>query len=138
MTILVNLAFNGIMKWSAVAQSCPTLCNPMDCSLPGSIHEIFQARILEWVAISFSRGSSRPRDRTRVSCIAGRCFTVWATRETPMVSWFSLKTYFEIQNIIDLDCILDNYMVQLKKKKTALWLGRVNELFNYYMLSITM
>ena len=52
-------------KESEVAQSCPTLCDPMDCSLPGSsIHGIFQARILEWVAISFSRGSSRPRDRT--------------------------------------------------------------------------
>ena len=51
-----------------VAQSCPTLCNPMDCSLPGSsVHGIFQASILEWVAISFSRGSSWPRDRTQVS-----------------------------------------------------------------------
>ena len=48
---------------SEVAQSCPTLCDPMDCSPPGSsVHGIFQARILEWVAISFSRGSSPPRD----------------------------------------------------------------------------
>ena len=48
---------------SEVAQSCPTLCDPMDCSLPGfSVHGIFQARILEWVAISFSRRSSQPRD----------------------------------------------------------------------------
>ena len=70
------------MKWSEVAQSCPTLCNPMDCSLPGSfIHGIFQARELEWVAISFSRGSSWPRDRTRVSGIVGRRFTIWSTRE---------------------------------------------------------
>ena len=62
---------------SEVAQSCLTLCNPGDCSLPGfSIHGIFQARVLEWVAISFSRGFSRPRDRTRVSCIVGRCFTI--------------------------------------------------------------
>ena len=53
--------------WSEVAQSCPTLCNPMDCSLPGfSIHGIFQARVLEWVAISFSRGSSQPRDQTHL------------------------------------------------------------------------
>ena len=58
------------------------LCNPMDCSLPGSsVHAIFQARVLEWVAISFSRGSSWPSDLTWVSCIAGRCFTIWATRE---------------------------------------------------------
>ena len=55
---------------------------PMDCSLPGSsVHGIFQARILEWAAISFSRGSSWPRDRTQVSRIIGRRFTVWATRE---------------------------------------------------------
>ena len=62
-------------------QSCLTLCNHMDCSLPGSsVHGIFQARVLEWVAISFSRKSSWPRDRTQVSHIAGRCFIVWATR----------------------------------------------------------
>ena len=67
---------------SETAQLCPTLCNPMDCSLPGSsVHGILQARILEWVAISFSRGSSKPRDQTQVSCIAGRCFILWATRE---------------------------------------------------------
>ena len=54
----------------------------MDCSLPGFfVHGIFQARVLEWVAISFSRGSSWPRNRTQVSCIAGRRFTLWATRE---------------------------------------------------------
>ena len=53
-----------------VAQSCLTLCDPMDCSPPGSsVHESSQARILEWVAISFSRGSCQPRDRTRVSYI---------------------------------------------------------------------
>ena len=64
---------------SEVAQSCPTLCDPMDCSLSGSsVHGIFQARVLEWIAISFSRGSSQPRSRTQVSCIAGRHFTVWA------------------------------------------------------------
>ena len=58
-------------------QSGPTLCDPMDCSLPGSsVHGILQARILEWVVIPFSRGSSQPRDRTLVSCIAGRFFTV--------------------------------------------------------------
>ena len=71
------------MHWeSEVAQSRPTLCDPMGCSRPGSsVHEIFQARVLKWVAISFCRGSSHPRDRSRVSRTAGRCFTVWATRE---------------------------------------------------------
>ena len=68
---------------SEVAQSCPTVCDPMDCSLlwDSSIHGIFQARVLEWVAISFCRGSSWPRDRTWVSRIVGRRFTIWATRE---------------------------------------------------------
>ena len=70
------------VKWSEVAQSCPTLCDPMNCSLPGSsVHGIFQARVLEWIAISFSRGSSRPRVWTQVSGIEDRRFTVWATRE---------------------------------------------------------
>ena len=68
---------------SEVAQLCPTLCNPMDSSQPGSsVHGIFQARILEWVAISFSRGSSQPRDQTWVSCIVGTRFTFWATRKS--------------------------------------------------------
>ena len=57
----------------SVTQSCPTLCDPMDCSLAGSsVHGIFQARILEWVALLSSRGSSPPRDQTQVSCTAGR------------------------------------------------------------------
>ena len=65
-----------------VTQSCRTLCDPMDCSLPGcSVHGILQARILEWVAISFSRGTSWPRDQTRVSWITHRFFTIWAIRE---------------------------------------------------------
>ena len=64
-------------KGKALAQSCPTLCDPVDCSLPGSsIRGILQARVLEWGAISFSRGSSQPRDQTWVSCIVGRRFTI--------------------------------------------------------------
>ena len=72
-----------VMKESEneVTQLCPTLCDPIDCSPPGSsIHGILQAKILEWVAISFSRGFSFSRDRTWVSFIAGRFFTIWATR----------------------------------------------------------
>ena len=60
-----------------VAQLCPSLCSPLDYT----VHGILQARILEWVAFPFSRGSSQPRDRTQVSCIAGGFFTSWATRE---------------------------------------------------------
>ena len=67
-----------------VAQSCLTLSNPMDYSLPGfSVHWILQARILEWVANPFSRGSSWPRDWTLISCFGCRFFPVWATREAP-------------------------------------------------------
>ena len=66
-----------------VTQSCPTLCHSLDCSLPGSsVHGILQARILEWVAMPFSRGSSRPRNWTQVSCTVGRFLTIWDTRET--------------------------------------------------------
>ena len=75
-----------------VSQLCSTLCDPMDCNSPGSsVHEILQARILEWVAISFSRGSSQLRDQTQVSCIAGRCFTIWATREAPNKTITAIK-----------------------------------------------
>ena len=71
-----------------VAQSCLTLCDSLDCSLPdSSVHGISQARILEWVPIPFSRGSSLPRDQTCVSRIAGRFFTIWATREAPHFGW---------------------------------------------------
>ena len=65
------------VKWVKVVQLCLTLCNPMDYT----VHGILQARILEWVAVPFSRGSSQPRDRTQVSHIAGGYFTNWATRE---------------------------------------------------------
>ena len=62
---------------SEVAQLCPTLCDPMDCSLSGSsVHGIFQARVLEWGAMYFSRRSFQPRDRTQVSHIVGRRFTI--------------------------------------------------------------
>ena len=71
---------------------CLTLCDAMDCSpLGSSVHGILQARILEWVAIFFSRGSSQPRDWTRVSHIAGRLFTDWTTREDRGISRESLK-----------------------------------------------
>ena len=69
-------------------QWCPILCGPMDCSPPGSsVHGLLQARTLEWVAISFSRGSSWPRDWTQVSHIAGRRFNLWATRYQAIFDW---------------------------------------------------
>ena len=91
-------------KWShSVMSNCS-----MDCSLPASsIHGIFLARVLEWVAISFSRGSSWPRDQTQVSHIVGRCFTVWATREA---SIYISEVYTEnlTVNIHTLNCSMDH------------------------------
>ena len=87
MGIKMTLTHWNLVGWSLflyvcfccclITQSCPTLCNPMDCSPPGSsVHGISQARLeMEWVAISFSRGSSQLRDQTCVSCTAGRFFT---------------------------------------------------------------
>ena len=69
--------WKGAPRANEVTQSCLTLCDPVDCGLPGSsIHGIFQTRVLVWVVIYFSRGSSRPRDRTWVSHIAGKFFTI--------------------------------------------------------------
>ena len=79
-----------------VAQLCPTLWDLMDWGLPGSsVRGILQTRIVEWVAIPFSKGSLQPTDRTQVSYIAGRLFTIWATREAPEIStegskWWAL------------------------------------------------
>ena len=96
---------------SEVAQSSPTLCDPMDCSLPGSsIHGIFQARILKWVAISFCRGSSPPRDQTQVSHIAGRRFTIWATREVFLVVRVRRETR----------CVISLFLSERKKKTNSL------------------
>jgi len=93
------LFFTPVLKWSEVkvAQSCLTLCDPMDYSPPGSsVHGILQIRILEWVAIAFSRGSSQPRDQTWVSCIADGFFTIQVTREVliPALFFYSILFYF--------------------------------------------
>ena len=84
---ILNMA---IHMYVLVTQLCLTLCDPMDYSPPGSsVHGILQARILESVTISFSRGSSWPRDRTQVSCIAGKFFTIW----TKGKSWIHTHTH---------------------------------------------
>ena len=84
-----------------VAQSCLTLCDPMDYSLPGSsVNGILQARIPEWVAILISRGSSWPRDQTQVSHIAGRFFTVWATREAKVYAIYNVYTILKFLSFL--------------------------------------
>ena len=81
---------------SLVAKSCLTFCNPMHCSPPGSsVHENFQARILEWVAISFSSGSSRPRDSEPISCIGRQILYHWATREAQL----NLKQTYQFSSV---------------------------------------
>ena len=73
---------SGILCMCLAAQLCLTHCDPVDCSPPGSsVLGILQARILEWIAMPSSKGSSQPRDQTQVSRIAGRFFTDWATKE---------------------------------------------------------
>ena len=110
---------------SEVAQSCLTLCNPMDCSLPGSsIHGIFQARILEWFDISFSRGSSQPGDRTQVSFIAGRYFTIWATRKTMSLRTsadMSLSKFWEIMKDRETWHGVDNNQIWPSNWSTTIW-----------------
>ena len=106
------------------AQLCLTLCDSIDCSLPGSFVRVLQARILEWVAITFSRGSSQPRDRTWVSCIVGRCFTIWATREDshnlvniPKKQWIILFNGWIVQcmNYISIKLVKNIYIDTLQQ-----------------------
>ena len=78
-----------------VAQSCPTLCDPMD----HTVHGILQARILEWVVSPFSRGSSQPRNWTQVPCIAGRLFSSWAAGEAQEYwSGYSIPSPVDLPN----------------------------------------
>ena len=92
-------------KWTAmsvclVAQSCPTLCDHIDCSMPAfPVQGILQAKILEWVAIPSSRGSSQVKDWTQVSFIAGGFFTIWATREAQVGSLSLLQEIFPTQEL---------------------------------------
>ena len=78
-----------------VTQCCLTLWDPMNCSLLGlSVYGDSPGKILEWVAMPSSRGSFPPRDGTRISCIAGRFFTIWATREDPVRGYRTCPKWF--------------------------------------------
>ena len=95
LAVIVHFFFVFRFLMCSDALLCLTLCDSKDCSLPGSfVHGVFQARILEWVAISSSRGSSQPRDQTHISCVS--CFGKWmlyhwATWEAWGSSYFQLK-----------------------------------------------
>ena len=102
-----------------VTQSCLSLGDPMDCNPQGSsVHGILQARILEWVAISSSRGSSQPRDRTQVSCIVGGFFAIWATREAQTSSGHLLS-------IITVDVFKDDLFLFIQ----TLW----SKYYNFHL-----
>ena len=101
-----------MVKVKVKSLSCVTLCSPMDCSLPGfSVHRIFQARVLEWVAIPFSRRSSWPRDWTQVSRIVGRRFTVWATREVYCGALTFSSTFISCHSLMILESRYNYYCI---------------------------
>ena len=101
MTVVFFYNKHKLLYCVKVAQSCLTLCNLVDCSLPGSsVHGILQARILEWLAVPFSRRSLQPRDQTQVSHIAGRFFTsqaTWKLKNTGVGSLSLLQWIFLTQ-----------------------------------------
>ena len=110
-------------------QSCPTLCNPMDCSLPGSsVHGILQARILEWVAVSSCRRSSQPRDGTCVSyiCIGRLVLYCWATREAHIIAYFVL-----ILTEIDVCGIVNNLNIPRDKTNSKKFYSCHNWLYYF-------
>ena len=106
---------NAEIQRSVCVLNCSVVrdsCDPIDCSLPGfSVRGILQARILELVAISFSRVSSQPKNQTEVSCIAGRFFTDWAMREATRI----IRNYFEqlygnnMDNLEEMDRFLQKF-----------------------------
>ena len=112
---------NGIgeEKWKLVAQSQPTLCNPINCSLSGfSVHGILHTRVLKWVANSFCRRSSQPRGWTWISCIAGRFFIIWATREAHWErKMLILSLYYSMSSMNSMYVFLTQFKMHLKSKQ---------------------
>ena len=145
-----------LVQFSSVAQSCLTLCDPTDCGLPGSsVYEISQARILEWIAISFSRVSSQIRDRTHVSCIfcIGRQILyhleptgkprrayltlIEETRGNFQKVWIFqkvVKGVYELKRFTGLNIVVWPLIMTLLKcnSKTKRKLRKVNSSFLYY------
>ena len=115
-----------------VAQLCPTLWDLMDCSPPdSSVHGILQVRILEWVAILFSRGSSQPRDRTGGSFIAGRFLTIWATREAQLfISMIHMEPFLKIPLLGGTKCFLSYSSLYFSKSVCFLVMLVLKTLFS--------
>ena len=131
-------------EWVKVSQFCLTdSCDPMDCSLTGSsIHSILQARTLEWVAISFSRGSSQPRNRILVSCIAGKkaehwriyAFELWCWRRLLWVPWTARRSNQSILKEISPEYSLGGLMLKLKLQYFRYLMRRTDSLERTLML----
>ena len=142
-----------------VAQLCPTVCDPTDCV----VHGILQARILEWVAFPFSRGSSQPRGRTQVSCIAGGFFTSWATREAQyffkplflvgggggrILEWAAIpfsrrssqpRDWTRVSHIVDRCFIVwatREVLCNFSLFLLLLWLSQISSCFHYILITI--
>ena len=115
-----------------ITMSCPTLCAPTDCSLPGSsVHGVSQARILEWVVISSSQGSSWSRDRTHISCFAGRFFTTELPGKTSR-GFYQVPTVIAITLRIKWDTECRWYVF----KGDARWLAQcIYKIINLYYLN---
>ena len=113
--------FESFIRWSEVKWSRSVVSNslrPVDCSPPSfSVHGILQARILEWVAISFSRGSSRPRDRTQVPHITGRRFNLCTTREA----------------LYQVDCLFPFHLGLFLRFCLVLPIGQYSSVFSFYL-----
>ena len=99
----IRFYLGSIMVCVLVTQSCMILWDHVVCRPPGSsVHGIFQERLLDWVAIPFSRGSFLPRDQTQLSCIAGRFFTVWTTMFMiiHIFAWLISLWYYATRSLI--------------------------------------
>ena len=119
-----------------VAQLYPTLCNPMNYSLPvSSVHEILQARILEWVAILFFRGSSQPRDQTWVSSIARWFFTIWATRKAQRIFVDFIK-YFSLTLVRNNLLYLSGKLCLHRHQKGISYITINSKLWTYSLMRV--
>ena len=120
-----------------VAQLCLTLCEPMDCSPPGSsVHGILQARILEWVAIHVSRGGFQPRDQTQFSGTASRFFTVWATRSASITC---SNDYYQCNSTLRKEKVFFGqvtFFLWDKWQLSCLWNGRLRRWFLKFLICL--
>ena len=120
----VSSAMSSIHLAMCALSVIPTLYNSMDCSSPGSfVHGILQARILEWIAVPFSKGSSPPRDQTQLSCLAGRFFSIRATREATAVSPRSSQQTSLAAGKISFSPVVKGFLV------LAIWFATKNDAF---------